>query len=94
MIFNKNILTELKQKIEKMHNCKWDEAIIKYNDYSSNSGFSEYELYGNYIYEHHRKNISLAYWFNVNTLTDTYPNYIKSISLHSYLKTTMNKFYN
>lgn len=86
MVFNKSILTELKQKIEKIHNCKWDEVIIKYNDYSSGSGFSEYELYGNFIYEHYHKNVSLAYWFNINVNADIYPNYIKSISLHSYLK--------
>lgn len=46
MIFNKNVLSELKEIIEYTTGKEWKEAIISTYDNTSLISFSEYELYG------------------------------------------------
>lgn len=53
MIFNKEILSEMKQEIEKMHSKKWLEAIIDSYERTSFCGFSEFETYGTYMSNRH-----------------------------------------
>lgn len=82
MIFNRHILKNLKLEIEKKHNKPWDEVIIENTDYQDKSGFSEYELYGNYALHFFSKKVKFEYWFNSSS--DKCPNPTKSISFHSY----------
>jgi|WetSurMetagenome_2_1015567.scaffolds.fasta_scaffold255328_2 hypothetical protein len=64
MLFNRLRLREMRAEIEKNIRLPWDEAIILKTDYSSNSGFSEYETYGNYMKKRHRNEMIENYWFN------------------------------
>lgn len=88
MLFNKHLLKLLKFEIESIHHKDWDKAILEKVDYNSQSGFSEYELYGNFVSEKYPKLIKKEYWFNSTLHSTVNPNYIKSISLHSYIKDT------
>lgn len=82
MLFNKTFLGEMKKEIEMLHaGTPWHEVILNNIQYDNLSGFSEYELYGNYIFENHRKEIETAYWFNQNYRVVKHPKFIKSISL-------------
>lgn len=53
MIFNKKELTRLHNAIEEKTGKKWMEGIIENYDRKEMSGFSEFELYGNFIKEKH-----------------------------------------
>jgi hypothetical protein len=86
MLFDRMLLLELKQKIALLHDMKWDDVILRNTDYTNSSGFSEYELYGNFLLEKYPHLIKREYWFNVSGVETANPSYIKSISLHSYLK--------
>ncbi|AWB44546.1 hypothetical protein DCC85_10115 [Paenibacillus sp. CAA11] len=50
MLFNRNMLAELKQFIEKKHRKVWYQAVIDSIDKTRSFGFSEYETYANYLY--------------------------------------------
>lgn len=52
MMFCKKYLDELKKHIENTHNMRWDLAIMETLDYSEASNFSEYDLYGNWMYKY------------------------------------------
>ncbi len=84
MLFNKTLLKELKAEIEAIHHKKWDEAILENTDYSSISGFSEYELYGNFVSERYPQSVKKEYWFNSTSPVN--PPYIKTVSMHAYLR--------
>ena len=85
MLFNKTYLQNLKSEIESIHLKLWTEVILENVDYTNKSGFSEYEMYGNFVLAKYSKKIKKEYWFNtVNPFTAKL-NYIKSLSLHSYL---------
>ena len=50
MIFNKNNLVELHKEIEQKNGGKtWIEAILHHYNRNELSGFSEFELYGNFV---------------------------------------------
>lgn len=49
MIFNKSLLFELHSDIEKNTNKNWIDAIIDSYDCKEGAGFSEFELYGNFV---------------------------------------------
>jgi len=83
MLFNKSLLRQLKSEIEIIHGKPWDKVILEFTDYSSISGFSEYELYGNFVSEKYPSKIKKEYWFN--TTSPLLSNYTKSMSKHSYL---------
>lgn len=85
MIFNKEHLRSLKMEIESIHKKKWDQAIISCVNYNELSGFSEYELYGNYLSEIRPNKFKREYWFNTTAVMEIYPTYIKTVSFHSYL---------
>ena len=51
MVLNKKYLKELKQHIESMHSKKWDLSIIDTLDWNEPSNFSEYDLYGNWMFK-------------------------------------------
>ena len=92
MIFNKAILKKLKEDIKKATNKNWIEAILHNIDYNESSCFSEYEMYGNYLFYNYPEKVHLEYWnnkfFNIDLLnTETIEKNIdqyKSISFHKY----------
>lgn len=74
MIFNQRKLNELKNFMENKHGLPWYEVIIKYLDRETMSGFSEYETYGNYLFDFYRDEIILEYFYNIRFKT----NYLNS----------------
>ncbi|WP_158992234.1 FkbM family methyltransferase [Mucilaginibacter sp. L196] len=89
MLFNKMMLKDLKAKIELIHNESWDKVILNNVDYTDASGFSEYETYGNFLLAYHPSYVKQEYSFNA-TSGDDVPNYIKSVSAHTYLNNSGN----
>ncbi|MGH3009954.1 MAG: FkbM family methyltransferase [Gaiellaceae bacterium] len=94
MLWQKSVLTELKREIGALHSKPWYEAIVDATDRHQSSGFSEYELYGNFLLSKMRSPITRLYSFNrVQARTDI-PEMrrmrprrrVKSISFHSYLR--------
>jgi hypothetical protein len=49
MLFNKETLEMLHAKIEKHTGKNWIQAVVDSYDRNENSGFSEFELYGNFV---------------------------------------------
>lgn len=102
MLFNRTYLKELKSFIEGHTNKIWYDAILDNLDPNEGSSFSEYELYGNYMYLMHRDLIKLRYWYNLSLkkecfdclLEDEKRSY-KAISAHSYnrKKSLFEKFF-
>lgn len=91
MIFNKNKLQELHRYIENRNNKKWTEAIISSYNRKEGAGFSEFELYGNYIHKkilRPWKQKSLTYKF-LNTyslLQERYSNKYNCLTFSAYNK--------
>lgn len=91
MLFQRSRLKEMKLAIEKHTNKKWYKAILEGLDKGEVSSFSEYEMYGNWMYYHHRKEIFLREWYNFSTTFEQMKNLplskfkrYKTISMHSY----------
>lgn len=89
MIFNKDILNEMKKSIETNTGEKWYEAIISYARNSSDSTFSEYQSYGQYVAKNYSHLIFLSYWYNISCFRGQEgisfnDKKIKSISYHHY----------
>lgn len=55
MVFNKKYLNNLKKFIENKNNIRWDLAILNSLDYNCFSNFSEYDLYGNWIFKYEKE---------------------------------------
>jgi hypothetical protein len=49
MVFNKQEVENLQNYISKRHSCDWRQAIVNNYDRKQPSGFSEFELYGNFV---------------------------------------------
>ncbi|WP_342647779.1 DUF6492 family protein [Mucilaginibacter sp. CSA2-8R] len=64
MIFERGTTIELQKRLDELNNTTWIKAILNHCDYNSHSGFSEYELYGHYMYLYHRNSIIVNYWYN------------------------------
>ncbi len=64
MVFNKRILSKLKAEIQASFNKNWIVAILENIDYNQPSCFSEYEMYGNFLFYNYRHNVHLEYWNN------------------------------
>lgn len=92
MIFNKAILKQIKSDIEKTAGKNWIEAVLTTIDFNESSCFSEYELYGNYVYQNFRNQLYLEYWANKsypvhslsNKTLELNSGKFKSISFHKH----------
>lgn len=95
-LINKIILNQLKLEIEQ--NCKkiWYKAIIENIDKTEGSAISDYETYGQYLYNNYMDKIQLEDWANISLkrssfskinllLNKLYKNY-KTVSFQSYNK--------
>jgi hypothetical protein len=87
MIFNKTILNELYELVEKIHQMDFWKAFLKCRSSDESCGCSEYELYFHYINQYHSNEIYLR------KLTMTESNTVKIINFdydmvgcHSYLR--------
>ncbi len=97
MIFNKQILKEMKDEIETNTGLSWDKAIISTKDYdeSQKSCFCEYETYFNWILYQYPKLAGKRPFYNkglsrkhLDTLENLHKNYgdaYNSLSFHNYL---------
>ncbi len=95
MLFEKQSLGELKGRIEEIHHCSWQEAILRNIDRSESSSCSDYEIYGQYIFLHHAGQMAIEHWSNLSLtrtknlhnarlLSIQYGGKYKSLSFHSY----------
>lgn len=95
MLYDTTILRDLKRRIEAIHGCRWDEAILRKLDRSQEAGFSDYDTYGQFAFMHHPQKVAVEYWFNlslarkrnlahVRWLRFKYGRKYKSLSFHSY----------
>jgi hypothetical protein len=64
MVFNVNLVTELKKFIERQFKTTWWEAILSDVDKGHKISFSEYEIYGHYVLmnPHWGHHFQLEYW--------------------------------
>ncbi len=95
MLFDKEILMDLETRTLELNKITLNELILKETDYNSISGFSEYELYGQFLYKYYKKSINLKNINNIplkrnklNWLTLFYYKYFKNfdfVSFHSHL---------
>ncbi|UZR92531.1 DUF5672 family protein [Chondrinema litorale] len=94
MLMEKDKLIALRKHIEQHTQLNWIEAILKHTDRNSMSGFSEYELYGNFVLRKFKKEYKEFYWFNlrqsikqpesIGYLAKLHSPQFKSLSFHRY----------
>lgn len=91
MIFNKRELRNLHQIIEGKCGVNWVQAILNSYDRREASGFSEFELYGNFIQNKHRRPwcqqaLSYSELRNYDELQRDYAKQYQSITFPEYFK--------
>lgn len=95
-LVSKHIMQELKNAIEKNCNKPWYLAIVENIDKTDGSAVSDYETYGQYVYNNYREKITLEHWANISIsrkyltkidlLVRKYGRRFKAVSFHSYKK--------
>jgi glycosyltransferase involved in cell wall biosynthesis len=94
MLISVSRLKALREHLERRHGRPWHAAILDAVDYSQVSGFSEYELYGQWCLACYPDATEREYFFNLaiprtdtsyETLHRKYGAYCRSVSIHSYL---------
>jgi len=91
MLFAKEELARLRQRIEAYNGKSWTEAIIDSYDRRETSGFSEFELYGDFLQKKKKlpwRQLKLSYkqLADYETLVSEYGARYRSITFPSYLK--------
>jgi hypothetical protein len=90
-------LQALRRHLEDRHGRPWQSAILDAVDYSEVSGFSEYELYGQWCMAQYQSTTTREYFFNlaIPRITSSYERLARdygaryrSVSSHSYLGTS------
>lgn len=94
MIFNTDILKEMKAEIESRHETSWDEALLSTIDNNELSSTSDYETYGNWLHVHYPEKVNLKPFYNkplarndlqpLPDLVKKYADSYKSLSFHHY----------
>ena len=77
IIYDKRILLEMLEIIERESEVEWFKAIIKKCNYDELSCHSEFETYGQFYYNYYRHNMILEYWFNLTQTKKGNINFIK-----------------
>lgn len=77
IIYDKKILLEMLEIIERESGVEWFKAIIKKCNYDELSCHSEFETYGQFYYNYYRHNMILEYWFNLTQTKKGNINFIK-----------------
>jgi len=91
MLFSKAELAKLRNHIETYNGKPWTEAIVDSYDRRETSGFSEFELYGDFLQKKKKlpwRQLRLSYrqLADYETLVATYATRYRSITFPSYLK--------
>lgn len=96
MLFQKSKLARLKRIIEKRSDMEWFRAIINYIETNKEPSVSDYETYGQFVYDHYQNECLLEHWFNlslsrkqINNLTELVNKFssdYKTLSFHTYKK--------
>jgi len=83
-------------KLASSTKCDWWKVILESVDYSDNSGFSEFETYGQWCMQEYAGETLREYWFNLalsrgrmrdlDTLCSEYGDRYRSVSFHHYQK--------
>jgi hypothetical protein len=94
MVFNKKWLRELKNEISKIYDMEWYKVILNSTIKNAELGFSEFEIYGNYVYKNYNDKILFRFWFNrsvfrrylseIDSLKRKYENRKLTLSFHSF----------
>lgn len=90
MIFNKHLLAQLREDVESVTGETWYKAIINKYDRSFNSGFSEFELYGNYVSKGKKrpwkqKMLKYSELTDMRSLSKKYGGYYNSLTFPDYI---------
>ena len=64
MLFDRDVLGGLRTNIECKCQMPWTDAILSNIDRNVEAGFSEYELYGTYVYNVQPHLFQAQYWYN------------------------------
>ena len=94
MFFNKQLLTEMFEKVEKLHKKPFYEVYLDNLDGKENSPSADYEIYFHFVLNNHKEKYSIREikWKNVSLLTfKDFRNYMM-ISLPHYAGTRPNNF--
>jgi len=93
-LINKKRLKQLKRDIELYCKKPWYKAIIENIDRTEGSSVSDYETYGQYMYNNYKNEIELEDWSNISLkrsllqniskLLNKFARNYKTISFHSY----------
>jgi len=96
MIFNKKLLSEMKQEMEKRWGKSWDQVYLMTINNKEASCVSDYDTYANWVLYHHpnlvteqpfyNKSLSRKKLDSLSTLEKNYGKRYKSVSFHSYIK--------
>lgn len=95
MIFNKTMLREMKEELEKVHGTTWDQVYLSTVDPREPSCVSDYDTYANWVLIHHpelfkqkplyNKSVSRSELKDLAGLEKQFSESCKTISFHSYL---------
>ena len=94
MLFSRQLLTEMFEKVEDLHNKPFYEVYLDNLDGKENSPSADYEIYFHYVLNNHKEKYSIREinWKNVSLLTfKNFRNYMM-ISLPHYAGTRPNNF--
>lgn len=99
MLFDAEVLKDLRARIAERWNEPWDQAVINHLDRSTAMAFADYECYGDFYLATRPGKYYLNYWSNVSHQIDQFEhleewasrekaaNMHRSLSFHTYLKT-------
>jgi hypothetical protein len=94
MLFQKYVLDELFELVEKYHKCSFWEAFLKCVNKNAylGSGASEYEIYFNYVLSMHgdKAKIRNLNWCNIGVLPNSKHSCYDYVSSHAYSRTQKN----
>lgn len=95
MIFNKEMLKEMKTEIENKHNMSWDSIYREIIDKKYMSAISDYDTYANWVFSNYPQNVVRLPLYNktlpltllsdIDSLQKNYGTVYKSISFHGYV---------
>ena len=94
MVFNKQLLAEMFEKVEKLHKKPFYEVYLDELDGKENSPSADDEIYFHLVLNNHKDKYSIREmnWKNVSTLTVNDFKKLKMISLPHYAFTRPKKF--
>lgn len=94
MIFNIELLKEMKDELETKHGMSWDKVYLSTIDDTESSCISDYDTYANWVHVNHPEKVLFTPFYNVSLarsflaplpeLVKKYSDRYKSLSFHHY----------